>query len=167
MSESACLKQKVALGLQRKKQNLQKKKLETWQCTHSPTRPSLLASNRARTSPKVSNSRWRWWWNKNPGKRRKLRARGSRKEQGTEEFPSDLKEWEMALPSRHKLSKEQPRPNTRRAARTYLTPGQRNCTGSPFLARFRRFHLQHNHRLQRGLGDLQPARGHTLSYLIT
>lgn len=34
-----------------------------------------------------------------------------------------MNEREMALLSRHKLSKEQPQPNTRRAARTYQGGG--------------------------------------------
>lgn len=91
---------------------------------------------------------------------------GSRTEQGLGEFPSDLKGWEMALLSRHKLFKEQLQPNTSRAARTDLTSGQKNCTGSPFLVGFRHFHPQFKCHLQRGLRDLQPTTLHSVK-LIT
>lgn len=79
-----------------------------------------------------------------------------------EVFPSDLKGWEIGLLSRHKLSEEQLRPDAGRADGTYLTPGWKNCTESPFLTCFRRFRLQQNPCLQRGLGDLQPTRGHSI-----
>jgi len=83
-------------------------------------------------------------------------------EQGIGKLPSDVKGWEMTLLCTCKLSKEQPQPNPRRAAGAYLTPGQSSCRRSLSLARFRCCHLQHNHHLQRGLGDLQPTRGHSI-----